>query len=117
MVSICSIFKCGSDGPRAAARKSCHDIRLFLEHIAAFRTIIRSPGHAGRQGPLWRLYRTGAGRPAGSYSITKKAKGAARKKKKAADPEPTKASVNFLDAFVVKKAAAAAELAAAQSVR
>ena len=71
------------------------------------------PGVKGRSGG----YRTGAGRPAGSYSITKKAKGAARKKKKAADPEPTKASVNFLDAFVVKKAAAAAELAAAQSVR
>ena len=69
-------------------------------------------GVKGRSGG----YRTGAGRPAGSKSITKKAKGAARKKKMG-DPEPTKASVTLFDAFVVKKVAAAAELAAAESVR
>ena len=71
-------------------------------------------GVKGRSGD----YRTGAGRLVGSKSIAKKPKGATRKKKKAADPEPTKASVDLLGAFVVKKAAAApAELAAAQSVR
>ena len=70
-------------------------------------------GVKGRSGG----YRTGAGRPVGSKSIAKKPKGATRNKKKAADPEPTKASVDLLGAFVVKKAAAAAELAAAPSVR
>ena len=71
-------------------------------------------GVKGRSGG----YRPGAGRRPGATAIKKKAKGATRnKKKKAADPEPTMASVNLLGAFVVKKAAAAAELAAAQSVR
>ena len=72
-------------------------------------------GVKGRSGG----YRPGAGRRPGATAIKKKAKGATRKKKnkKAADPEPTKASVDLLGAFVVKKAAAAAELAAAQSVR
>ena len=68
--------------------------------------------------PLWRLSDgRGPASRLGSRSIAKKPKGATRKKKKAADPEPTKASVDLLGAFVVKKAAAAAELAAAQSVR
>ena len=70
-------------------------------------------GVKGRSGG----YRPGAGRRPGATAIKKKAKGATRKKKKAADPEPTNASVDLLGAFVVKKAAAAAELAAAQSVR
>ena len=70
-------------------------------------------GVKGRSGG----YRPGAGRRPGATAIKKKAKGATRKKKKAADPERTKASVDLLGAFVVKKAAAAAELAAAQSVR
>ena len=70
-------------------------------------------GVKGRSGG----YRPGAGRRPGATAIKKNAQRATRKKKKAADPEPTKASVNFLDAFVVKKAAAAAELAAAPSVR
>ena len=70
-------------------------------------------GVKGRSGG----YRPGAGRRPGATAIKKKAKGAIRKKKKAGDPEPTKASVDLLGAFVVKKAAAAAELAAAQSVR
>ena len=69
-------------------------------------------GVKGRSGG----YRPGAGRRPGATAIKKKAKGATHKKK-AADPEPTMASVNLLGAFVVKKAAAAAELAAAQSVR
>ena len=71
-------------------------------------------GVKGRSGGC----RPGAGQRPGATAIKKKAKGATRKKKKAADPEPTKASVDLLGAFVVKKAAAApAELAAAQSVR
>ena len=71
-------------------------------------------GVKGRSGG----YRPGAGRRPGATAIKKKAKGATRnKKKKAADPEPTKASVKLVGAFVVKKAAAAAELAAAPSVR
>ena len=70
-------------------------------------------GVKGRSGG----YRPGANRRPGATAIEEKAKGATRKKKKAADPEPTKASVDLLGAFVVKKAAAAAELAAAQSVR
>jgi len=70
-------------------------------------------GVKGRSGG----YRPGAGRRPGAKTIKKKAKGATSKKKKAADPEPTKASVTFFGAFVVKKVAAAAELAAAESVR
>ena len=61
-------------------------------------------------------YRPGAGRPAGATAI-KKTGQAKAKKKKVVDLEPSKASVTFLDAFVVKKVAAAAELAAAESVR
>ena len=48
-------------------------------------------GVKGRSGG----YRPGAGRRPGATVIKKKAKGATRnKKKKAADPEPTKASVS-----------------------
>ena len=61
-------------------------------------------------------YRPGSGRPAGATAI-KKAGQAKVKKKKVVEPEPSKASVTFLDAFVVKKKAAAAEPTAAQSVR
>ena len=61
-------------------------------------------------------YRPGAGRPAGAMAIKKTAQAKA-KKKKVVDLEPSKASVTFLDAFVVKKKAAAAEPTAAQSVR
>ena len=72
-------------------------------------------GHGGRSKAA---LAAGAGRRPGATAIKKKAKGATRnKKKKAADPEPTMASVNLLGAFFVKKAAAAAELAAAPSVR
>ena len=61
-------------------------------------------------------YRPGAGRPAGGTAIKKTGNSKGSKKKKVIDPEPSKASVNFLGAFV-KKAAAAAELAAVQNVR
>ena len=88
-----------------------------MEHIALFRpnsSALRHGGVKGRSGGC----RPGAGRRPGATAIKRKVNGATRNKnKKAADPEPTKASVNFLDAFVVKKAAAAAELAAAQGVR
>ena len=47
-------------------------------------------------------YRPGSGRPAGATAI-KKAGKAKVKKKKVVEPEPSKASVTFLDAFVVKK--------------
>ena len=61
-------------------------------------------------------YRPGAGRPAGATAI-KKTGQAKAKKKKVVDLEPSKASVTFHDAFVVKKKAAAAEPTASQSVR
>ena len=73
-VPSCFIFKCGSDEPRAAARKSCHDIRLFLEHIAPFRpnsSALRMVGVKGRSGGC----RPGAGRRPGATAIKKKAKG------------------------------------------
>ena len=60
--------------------------------------------------------RAGAGRKPGTTAIKKTGK-AKTKKKKSVDPYPSSASVNFLDAFVVKKKAAAAEAAAAESVR
>ena len=61
-------------------------------------------------------YRPGAGRPAGSTAIKKKGQAKA-KKKVVIDLEPSTASVNFLSAFVVKKAVPAADPAATQSVR
>ena len=60
--------------------------------------------------------RAGAGRKPGATAIKKTGKAKA-KKMKVVDLEPSKASVTFLDAFVVKKKAAAAEPTAAQSVR
>ena len=61
-------------------------------------------------------WRPGAGRKPGTTAIKTIGK-AKPKKKKVVDLEPSKASVTFLDAFVVKKKAAAAEPTAAQSVR
>ena len=60
--------------------------------------------------------RAGAGRKPGTTAIKKTGK-ATTKKKKVTDLDPSSASVTFLDAFVVKKKAAAAEAAAAESVR
>ena len=60
-------------------------------------------------------YRPGAGRPAGATAI-KKTGQAKAKKKKVVDLEPSKASVTFLAAFVVKKRPQRLEPTAAQSV-
>ena len=61
-------------------------------------------------------WRPGAGRKPGATAIKRIGK-AKSKKKKVVDLEPSKASVTFLDSFVVKKKTAAAEPTAAQSVR
>ena len=73
--------------------------------------MVGKPGCSGG-----RRRRAGAGRKPGTTAIKKNGK-ATTKKKKSVDPYPRSASVNFLGAFVVKKKAAAAEPAAAESLR
>ena len=105
------------DSSGSLYKSSRNDRRLFWVSSPPFGSVISSQGllMVGKPGCSGGR-RAGAGRKPGTTAIKKTGK-ATTKKKKVTDLDPSSASVTFLDAFVVKKKAAAAEAAAAESVR
>ena len=92
------------------------DVFFWVHALRAYSPASPMVGTAGHSGGR----RPGAGRPAGSTSIKKKATGTGNKKGKgkgAVPAGPSAASVKFFGAFITKPAPAAAAAPAAPNVR